>query len=198
MSTEGSADSVYEANTYPILMRLAQSVPESGIHPQDVKICNRQKDFLGELSPLFKNLVATRPWYSSLVDGYRPLDIDEIPSGYDSGITFKSVCINTAIYLPYLVSRCLRNGVVLRRAVLKHINHASELHASQEKADVVVNCSGLLAASLGGVEDKAVYPVRGQIVLVRNIAPAMFVTSGNDDGDPDEICYIMTRAAGKS
>lgn len=52
-----------------------------------------------------------------------------------------------------------------------------------------------MASELGGVEDKTVVPARGQIVVVRNVAPKMLDISGTDDGD-DEACYIMTRAAG--
>jgi len=85
--------------------------------------------------------------------------------------------------------------VHVQRAVLKHINDAADLHHSGKKADIVVNCSGLLASKLGGVMDKTVIPVRGQIVLVRNDPGYMFTISGTDDGQ-DELCYIMTRAAG--
>lgn len=60
---------------------------------------------------------------------------------------------------------------------------------------MVVNCTGLLASKLGGVEDKTVVPARGQIVIVRNDAGKMLDISGTDDG-ADEACYIMTRAAG--
>lgn len=59
-----------------------------------------------------------------------------------------------------------------------------------------MNCTGLGAAKLGGVEDQNVIPARGQIVLVRNDPGMMCSTSGSDDGD-DEVCYIMQRAAGK-
>lgn len=62
-------------------------------------------------------------------------------------------------------------------------------------ADVIVNCTGISARKLGGVEDLNVIPARGQIVVVRNTAPAMVNISGTDDG-ADEPCYIMTRAAG--
>lgn len=84
---------------------------------------------------------------------------------------------------------------MVKRGVLKHISEAALLHSSGNKTDIVVNCTGIMASKLGGVEDKKVYPARGQIVLVRNVAPAMFTTSGTDDGD-DEAMYIMTRAAG--
>lgn len=105
------------------------------------------------------------------------------------------MCINAPVYLAYLVSQCLKNGVVIKRGVLKHIAEAASLHSSGKKADLVVNCTGIMVCKLGGVEDQNVYPARGQIALVRNVAPAMFTTSGTDDGD-DEVMYVMTRAAG--
>lgn len=69
------------------------------------------------------------------------------------------------------------------------------MHHSGEPADLVVNCTGLGALKLGGVEDKHMMPIRGQIVVVRNEANLMCSTSGTDDGE-DEVCYIMQRAAG--
>lgn len=51
------------------------------------------------------------------------------------------------------------------------------------------------ASKLGGVEDKTMIPIRGQVVVVRNDAGKMLNISATDDGD-DESCYIMTRAAG--
>lgn len=114
----------------------------------------------------------------------------------DSGIGFTSVCINTAIYLPWLVSECLKNGVVFKRADFRHVLEACSVGDQLgDSIDVIVNCTGLMASQLGGVEDKSVVPARGQIVVVRNEADKMIGISGTDDGD-DEICYVMTRAAG--
>lgn len=120
---------------------------------------------------------------------------ENLGPGIDSATAFTSVCINTAIYLPWLVSQCLRNGVVFKRAVLKHICEVSQLVQCGLKVDVVLNCTGLMASVLGGVEDKTVVPARGQIVVVRNDAGKMMDFSGTDDEDGD-ACYIMTRAAG--
>lgn len=129
-----------------------------------------------------------------MVPGFRILSPFELPPSIDSGTAFRSVCINPAIYLPYLVSQGLARGVTVKRAVLTHIAEASALHASG-RADVVVNCTGLLACQLGGVMDPDVIPVRGQIVVVRNEPGAMFTVSGTDDGD-EEVAYVMQRAAG--
>merc|ERR1711881_73061 len=115
--------------------------------------------------------------------------------GIDSATTFTSVCINTAIYLPWLAGQCLANGVILKRGIVKHVSEAASLHHTGQPAKVVVNCTGLSARFLGGVLDSSVYPARGQIVLVRNEANVMASMSGTDDG-PDEATYVMHRAAG--
>lgn len=86
--------------------------------------------------------------------------------------------------------------MIFKRAIFKHITEAASpaIHPNK-KVDLVVNCTGLGAARLGGVEDTSVVPARGQIVVVRNDAGKMMDISGTDDGD-GEACYIMTRAAG--
>lgn len=135
------------------------------------------------------------PWFKDTVPDFRILDEKDLPPGYDSGTAWTSVCLNLAVYLPWLISQCLKNGVTLKRAILSHISDASKLHTSG-KADVIVNCTGLLASKLGGVMDTDVVPARGVIVVVRNSPGGnMFTTSGTDDGD-DQPCYIMERAAG--
>jgi D-amino-acid oxidase len=133
----------------------------------------------------------------ALLVQFREIPKSELPEGIDNATSFTSVCINTAIYLPWLVSQCLKNGVIVKRAVFKHIADAAAagVHHSGSAADLVVNCTGLSSYKLGGVEDKTMVPIRGQIVVVRNSASAMYATSGTDEG-PDELCYIMTRAAG--
>lgn len=127
----------------------------------------------------------------------------ELPPGVAYGHEFGSVCINTAVYLPWLVGQLRKLGVVLKRASLSHISEAAGLHHlndgngdSNSKANViVVNATGLMACKLGGVMDAAVTPARGQIVVVRNTSPAMYCMSSTDDG-AEELVYTMTRAAG--
>lgn len=135
---------------------------------------------------------------------FRELSKDELPPGYQSGCDFTSVCINTMIYLPWLVGQCAKLGVVFKRATLKHISEAKNLSHTGKTADIIVNATGLLACRLGGVMDSRVRPARGQIVVVRNESgePAsqgtgtmMVTTSGNDDGE-DQLTYVMQRAVG--
>ena len=88
----------------------------------------------------------------------------------------------------------MKAGVIVKRGILSHISEAASFDTSGH-ADVVVNCTGLLAAKLGGVMDSNVYPGRGQIVLVRTEPGVMLTVSGTDDGS-EEATYIMQRAVG--
>lgn len=181
-SLENDPARKWEKDTYPELWRLATQVPESGIHVQDARL------FVTEGLPVtgfMADLMSTDPWFKNLVHGFRVYEKEELPKGMVSGTTFKSMCINTAIYLPYLVGQCLKRRVVVKRGIVKHIAQAADMHASGQKADVVVNCTGVLASKLGGVEDKKVTPARGQIVMVRNEAPGMYTTSAVQDSEDE-------------
>lgn len=156
----------------------------------------REKDLNTVTGQWTKEKTSSNPWFAKVVPNFRSVPKTELPSGMDRATTFKSVCINTAIYLPWLASQCLRHGVILRRASVDHVTDAASLHHSAMRADVVVNCVGLAASKLGGVADKNVIPARGQTVLVRNEPGMMYGISGTDDGS-DEVSYIMQRAAGK-
>jgi glycine/D-amino acid oxidase-like deaminating enzyme len=155
---------------------------------------NRLKDASSPAAKLYSETFSTRPWFADLFPDYRSVPAAELPAGYDSGNAFTSVCINVPVYLAWLLGRCLAAGVVVKRADLGHI-HDAFVTPSGRRADVVINCSGLASRSLPGVEDKTLFPVRGQLVLVRNEAPLMLACSGADGGT-DEMIYCMMRAAG--
>lgn len=57
-------------------------------------------------------------------------------------------------------------GVPIQRRRLASLDHAFDIPGIG-KVPLVVNATGLGARSLIGVEDTAVYPARGQTVLVR-------------------------------
>lgn len=167
---------------------------------------------------LKKNTAGTNPWFKDILPDvnhplsslpqlnfnlnmqtnpqFRILHKEELPPGTDSGTEFTSVCINTALYLAYLVGQCRLHSVSLYRAILRHITDAESFHHTGSPADVIINCTGLMASTLGGVNDKSVIPARGQTVLVRNEGLYNCSSSGTDDGDGEESCYSMTRASG--
>ncbi|KAF2688424.1 D-amino-acid oxidase [Lentithecium fluviatile CBS 122367] len=196
VSVRGTTAAEYDKNTWAPLEDLARNHPEAGVHFQDCEIHSRSKDVGSATATWFAELLSPNPWFKDVVPNFRMLPKSHLSPGVDSGTVFTSVCINTAIYLPWLVSQCLKNGVIFKRAVFAHISEAANegVHASNQ-VDLIVNCTGIMASKLGGVEDKTVVPARGQIVVVRNDAGKMMDISGTDDGD-DEACYVMTRAAG--
>ncbi|KAF2226758.1 hypothetical protein BDZ85DRAFT_256727 [Elsinoe ampelina] len=195
MSQDGTPSRDYERNTWPELEKLARDLPEAGVHFQNTAVYRRAKDAGTPVSDWMSELAKEDAWFKDLVPNFKPIPASQLPAGADGGTSFTSVCINTALYLPWLMSQCLRNGVVVRRGNVRHVAEAAHLHHSGDVADIVVNCTGLSSLKLGGVEDRTLYPARGQIVLVRNDPKVMSTTSGTDDG-PDEATYVMHRAAG--
>ncbi|VBB84569.1 Putative D-amino-acid oxidase [Podospora comata] len=190
-------DSRWERRTWPVLRRLAKEVPEAGLHVQTARVLRREKDVAtGLKAALADGLFQFDPWYKEVMDNFREIPANELPKGMHSGCEFMSVCINTAIYLPWLVGQCAKYGVQFKRGIVKHISQAHNLSHTGKKADIVVNATGVLACKLGGVMDKAVYPARGQIVVVRNEAKGFMPTSSGCDDADDEIMYVMQRALG--
>ena len=92
-----------------------------------------------------------------------------------SAISFSTLNINTPAYLPYLLARFLSLGGRIVRASVQHISQVLEggveaFTGGKSKVgpvDALVVCVGLGARTLGGVEDKDVYPIRGQTVLLQ-------------------------------
>lgn len=167
--------------------------------PAASRIFRREKDMQGSSCPT-DPLFDRDPWFQSVLPAYKELDAADIPRGHDSGCEFRSLCINTAMYLQWLVGQCLRNGVVFKRAIISHIKEAraykrADTAASPPAIAIIINATGLGSLKLGGVQDESMAPARGQIVLVRNELHPMLTTSGTDDGT-SEILYAMQRPAG--
>ncbi|KAF3076449.1 hypothetical protein CFAM422_001662 [Trichoderma lentiforme] len=188
-------NSRWERRTWPELKRLTEEVPEAGIHFQKARVYRRVKDAEAPGYHLSDYLFSTDPWYKSVLPDFRELSKDEVIPGHDSGCEFTSVCINTVVYLSWLVGQCLKNGVVFKRVVLTDIRDAKSLSHTGQPANIIINATALGSLKLGGVEDTTMTPARAQIVLVRNECHPMIATSGTDDS-ATEITYIMQRAAG--
>ncbi|KAK0761434.1 hypothetical protein N5P37_006384 [Trichoderma harzianum] len=188
-------NSRWERRTWPELKRLTEEVPEAGIHFQKARVYRRVKDAEAPGYHLSDYLFSTDPWYKSVLPDFRELSKEEVIPGHDSGCEFTSVCINTVVYLSWLVGQCLKNGVVFKRVVLTDIRDAKSLSHTGQPANIIINATALGSLKLGGVEDTTMTPARAQIVLVRNEYHPMIATSGTDDS-ATEITYIMQRAAG--
>jgi D-amino-acid oxidase len=159
-------------------------------------IFRREKDMNGSADEMSKDhLFEREPWYKDVLGGYRDLRPDELIAGHESGWEIDSLCINTATYLQWLLGQCIKAGIVIKRGIISHIKEAKDLSHTGKPADIIINTTGLGSLRLGGVADTNMVPVRGQIVLVRNECSPMVSSSGTEDG-PNELLYIMQRAAG--
>ncbi|KAG6854428.1 hypothetical protein C0991_006972 [Blastosporella zonata] len=159
-----------------------------------------------ETAQYFKRLVQTE-YYSDLkllapldrMPGYKVHDSETLPFGTVVGVTFDTVTIDTPPYLRYLADRFTGAGGVLIRASVQHIEQVIEGGAgaftdvpSPTSPDAVVVCTGLGTRFLGGIEDKNMYPIRGQTVIVR----APWIDFGRTIGDPDNWTYVIPRMSG--
>ena len=93
-------------------------------------------------------------------------------------ITYKSFVLHAPNYLLHLSRTLKSSGVVFHRARLSSLEEAYNL-SFFGPVKLVINASGLGAKSLLGVkDDKPIYPIRGQTVLVK--APGV------------KTCYMKT------
>jgi glycine/D-amino acid oxidase-like deaminating enzyme len=131
-------------------------------------------------------------------------DKDLFPNAVD-GFSFETVTIDVPKYLNYLLKRFLEKGGTLIRGHVQHIDQVLEagstpfkgdnsIDGSASPPDAVVVCTGLGARFLGGVEDKTVYPSRGQTVILH----APWVRSGCafEAASTGEWTYIIPRRSG--
>ncbi|THH21228.1 hypothetical protein EW146_g288 [Bondarzewia mesenterica] len=113
-------------------------------------------------------------WWKDIVRDFRVLKTEAyLPSNVKSGVEFHTVSINPEIYLPWLKSELESRRVQFIKRRLVSLDEAGKLAG---EGGVVVNATGLGARSLIGVEDKKVFPIRGQTVIAHAPKASEFVT----------------------
>lgn len=132
----------WSSQTYGALERIAAEAPDSGVRMLAGSELHRRPE--------------PDPWWASALPGLRR--VQEPPAGYADGWTFVAPVVDMAAYLPWLVERLLAAGGTLTRLALPTLPTG---------ADVVVNAAGLGARAL--VDDEAMSPVRGQVVLLEQV-----------------------------
>ncbi|KAF8588005.1 D-aspartate oxidase [Ramaria rubella] len=124
---------------------------------------------------------------------FRMLTAKELIPPAACGVAFTTVTIDTATYLPLLLARFLARGGRIRRAYVQHIDQVLLGAWGTPVPDALVVCPGIGARTLGGVEDKDVYPIRGQTVLVRapwlQLSKTLLYKNG-------EVTYVIPRRSG--
>ncbi|KAF9259599.1 nucleotide-binding domain-containing protein [Marasmius fiardii PR-910] len=134
-------------------------------------------------------------WYPD----FKIVEKNRLIPGAIYGVEFSTVTIDTLAYTSYLLSRFLAAGGSVIRGSVQHINQVVEGGARifsdlkrPSPVDAVVVCTGIGSLMLGGIEDKTMYPIRGQTVLIR----APWVKFGRTLRSHDTSTYIIPRPSG--
>ena len=126
-----------------------------------------------------------RPDWTASVGPVRDAAPAELPPGYRFGLRFTVPQAEMPLYQPWLLRQVIElGGEISTRAV----GDLAEL--AEPDVDAVVNCPGLGARDLVG--DQSVYPVRGQIVRVKNPGLTMSV---RDEHHPAGRAYVHPRSS---
>ncbi|KAJ7664669.1 hypothetical protein DFH06DRAFT_1087553 [Mycena polygramma] len=141
---------------------------------------------------------------------FRLLEASELPEGVLHGGTYSTLCIDVPRYLPYLLNRFLASGGRTFRAMLPSL---TALLSETERPTIepfpptsnsgstaptfapgaVINCTGMGALTIGDVLDDAVYPTRGEVLIVR--APWIHNDSTYHFAD-GHVTYVIARQSG--
>ncbi|KAG9297464.1 hypothetical protein G9A89_020866 [Geosiphon pyriformis] len=168
----------YETIGFNTLWRLSEIAPKAGIK----KVLNF--DYM-QVKPTMEN---DDPFYRDFLPEYKEIPKEDLPQNCDFGISYMTVTINVPKYLRWLLEEFTKSGGQTVRIHLSHINETFS-----EDVEVIVNCPGINAKTLGGVEDEEVFPTRGQVVIVR--APHI-KSAYSYQGVNNEITYLIPREDG--
>lgn len=121
--------------------------PEAGVFWAHWKKCTFDKNYI------------IPDFYFRLRDA-RLLSELECPGSYKKGVYARLLLIHVDRYFKYLFNRYILCGGIYE---VKEIGSLFDL---EKDYDLVINCTGVFAHQF--ISDKEVYPMRGQIVVVRN------------------------------
>ncbi|EGS18047.1 D-amino-acid oxidase-like protein [Thermochaetoides thermophila DSM 1495] len=117
---------------------------------------------------------------------YQVLSKEELPEGVKWGCRYRTWCVNPMVYLQFLLRRFVHRGGKLLKRELRHPLEAFSLQTvSDASVGAVVNASGY-----GLPADPAVYPIRGQTVLVASSVP---YTITRQHSDPMKWTFCIPR-----
>jgi D-amino-acid oxidase len=127
---------------------------------------------------------AKPPEWLNLVDDLEFCRPEELPAGFVSGWRYRAPVVSMPVYLDYLTARLERAGV---KIVVNPITSLTEVTSDAGGAPVIVNCTGAAARTL--VPDPAVYPIRGQVVVIANPGIEEFYIDHSEG--PPSVSYLF-------
>lgn len=131
-----------------------------------------------------------------LLSQFQWIAAEELPEGMQSGWRFQTFSFDVPVYLRWLLDQFKARGGRIFYGRLGHLKDGLRLirsgsettAASTEIPALVVNCLGLGSRYIKGVEDRRVYPVRGQTLLVKLPTPSTgSITTNQADTLPEKM-----------
>jgi D-amino-acid oxidase len=121
------------------------------------------------------------PDWAMLLPHVHQVEPSALAAGFRTAWQYVVPAVNMSRYLTYLINRFRRaGGSIVQRQI-------AALDDLDGVAPVVVNCSGIGATQL--VPDPDLYPIRGQLVVVRN--PGITTFFSEDTGDSQELTHYL-------
>lgn len=121
----------------------------------------------------------------SYVPDLREIPEKDLPKGAAYGITYTTYNFYSPHFIQFLKNYLQSMGTTFIRRRLDNI----EQGFLSENTQVVFNCTGIGARSIGGVADPKVYPIRGQVVVIR----APHVRENVSLFSEDYLTYVIPR-----
>lgn len=127
----------------------------------------------------------------SYIPDLRVLPKAELPEKAVFGVEYTTYNFNSPMFIKWLAGYISGHGATFIRRKVSGIDEAFETTASVTgfSPNVLFNCTGLGAQTLGGVQDKNVYPARGQVVVIR----APHINENRCLWAPDYATYVIPR-----
>lgn len=151
-----------QLDSFAVLWSLSISNPESSIK----RI---------EMHDFHDDKTIDQIWYAGKMPEFRVMQREELPQGVALGMSYRTVVLNPAVFLPWLRTRLEAVGVTFKRASLESLAEAKRFGQ-----DVLVNATGFGSKFLKDVNDQKVQQVRGQTLLVKSNFDRIFMRHGKD------------------
>jgi len=132
-------------------------------------------------------------WWKDVVHDFEEIPKDQLPSGYNYGLQYKTVSLRPAQYLPWIKEQLTSRGITFVKKYLRSIDEALAFSDSPNDC-VIINATALGARSLIGVQDLEVYPIRGQTIVVD--APTVKEHIIDNSSHGTNSTYIIPRPDG--
>ena len=138
---------------------------------------------------LLNERLSPDPWWKDEVIGFRHVELDseEASSIHVSPdcvdiVSFITFIVESRSYMNWLLEKVKHAGVVIHQRKVTDLSKLSSY-------DVVINCTGLGSREL--LDDQLLYPLRGQVVVVKAPWVRTWLMEQDRDGS---LCYIYPRS----